>query len=195
MEIVNVKIEDIVPYENNPRMNDGAVEPLVKSIRDFGFKVPIVLDENNIIVCGHTRLKAAKKLGMKEIPCVIADDLTPEQIKAFRIADNKTSDFSIWDNRLLLQELKELEETDWFTGFDLDVDSFDEDSFLNESENSIIDDNEYGVVYEAVFKSEDKAKIDRIKEIWEGLQDEQDSDSGDFGEETGDGEAETDREV
>lgn len=192
MEIITIPIGDLIPYENNPRMNDGAVNPLVKSIQDFGFKVPIIVDKNNIIICGHTRLKAAQKIGMKEVPCIIADDLTPEQVKAFRIADNKTSDFSMWDNKLLLQELKELEETDWFTGFDLDLSDFENTELLNESDNNVISDNEDGVIYEVVFKSENKEKIERIKKIWDGMQDEENPDSGDFWEETGDGETEAD---
>lgn len=88
MEIVNRKVKELIPYEKNPRKNDEAVKYVKASIEQFGFKVPIVIDANNIIVAGHTRLKAAKELGMKEVPCIVADDLTPEQVRAFRLADN-----------------------------------------------------------------------------------------------------------
>lgn len=87
--IVYKKIDDLIPYENNPRKNDEAVDKVALSISAFGFKVPVVIDVNNIIVTGHTRVKSAKKLGMTEVPCLIADDLTEEQIKAFRLADNR----------------------------------------------------------------------------------------------------------
>lgn len=108
MEVVNLNIDELKPYKNNPRFNDQAVEAVMKSIKEFGFKVPIVVDKNNIIVAGHTRYKASKRLGLKEVPCVIADDLTDEQIKAFRLADNKVSELAEWDNDLLNLELSEL---------------------------------------------------------------------------------------
>lgn len=122
------------------------------------------------IIAGHTRLKAAKKLGLEAVPAIIADDLSEEQAKAFRIADNKVSDFSIWDNRLLLQELEDLSGLDLFTGFDFDnIPSLD---ILNEKDNDVIDENEEGVTYEAVFRSMNKDKIDRIKEMWDAMEDE-----------------------
>ena len=100
-----MSLADLKPYEKNPRKNDKAVEPVANSIRDFGFKVPLVIDKDNIIVCGHTRYKAAQKLGMKEVPCIKADDLTPEQIKAFRLADNKVAEIAEWDFSFLDEEL------------------------------------------------------------------------------------------
>lgn len=108
MNIVEKSINSIKVYDNNPRNNDKAVDSVAKSIEDFGFKVPIVIDNDNIIVTGHTRYKASIKLGFEKVPCIIADDLTEEQIKAFRIADNKTSEISSWDMELLNKELKEL---------------------------------------------------------------------------------------
>ena len=96
MEIKIVKVSELIPYEKNPRKNDKAVESVANSIKEFGFKIPIIVDKNNIIVAGHTRLKAAKKLGLKEVPIIIADDLTDEQIKAFRLADNKVSEIAEW---------------------------------------------------------------------------------------------------
>lgn len=108
MQIIEKSITEITPYEKNPRKNDEAVEYVANSIKEFGFKVPIVIDKNGVIVAGHTRYKAAQKLGLKKLPCVIADDLTEEQVKAFRIADNKTSEKASWDNDLLKEELGEI---------------------------------------------------------------------------------------
>lgn len=108
MEIIYKKVDELKPYEKNPRKNDDAVEYVANSIKEFGFKVPIIVDENNIIIAGHTRYKASKKLGIKEVPCIIADDLTEEQIKAFRLADNKVSEKAKWDTDLLGMELDSL---------------------------------------------------------------------------------------
>lgn len=108
MEIKNIKIEELIPYEKNPRRNDEAVQYVAESIKQFGFKVPIIVDKNNIIVAGHTRLKAAKELGLTEVPCIIADDLTEEQVKAFRLADNKVSEKAEWNFLLLDEELKDI---------------------------------------------------------------------------------------
>lgn len=120
MQIVEKKIIELKAYEKNPRKNDNAVGPVAESIKEFGFKVPIIVDKDNVIVAGHTRLRAAKKLGMKTVPCIVADDLTPAQIKAFRLADNKVSEFAEWDIDLLTSELKEID-------FDMDLFGFDED--------------------------------------------------------------------
>ncbi len=108
MELIEKKISELKEYENNPRKNDKAVGYLKNSIKDFGFKVPIVIDSDNVIVCGHTRLKAAKALKMKTVPCIVADDLTDEQIKAFRLADNQVTALSTWDNEMLDAELEAL---------------------------------------------------------------------------------------
>ena len=109
MQIEYIKLEQIKPYERNPRKNDEAVKYVKQSIKEFGFKVPIVLDKDNVIVAGHTRYKASKELGLKEVPCIHADDLNVEQIKAFRLADNKVSEFAEWDDSLLNLELDSLE--------------------------------------------------------------------------------------
>lgn len=119
LKIEYVKTADLIPYANNPRKNDAAVDKVVESIREFGFKNPIIVDGNNEIIAGHTRLKAAEKLGIDEVPTIKAEDLTPEQVKAFRIADNKTHEFAEWDMSLLKEELKEIE-IDLFTGFEQD---------------------------------------------------------------------------
>lgn len=136
MDIKYIKIEEITPYENNPRKNDSAVEFVAKSISEFGFKVPIVIDKNNVIVCGHTRYKAAKKLKLTEVPCLKADDLTDEQIKAFRLADNKSAEIAEWDIDLLTSEIKDITEIDMSEfGFDieeLDPVEIEEDEFNEE---------------------------------------------------------------
>ena len=116
MIVHNIAIDEIKIYENNPRKNDQAVEGVKKSIKEFGFKVPMIITSDKVIIAGHTRLKAAQQLGYKEVPCVIADDLTEDQIRAFRIADNKTAETAEWDFELLKAELEGLE--DMFTGFD-----------------------------------------------------------------------------
>ena len=108
IKIIYKPTDKIVPYENNPRLNDEAVEPVANSIKQFGFKVPIIIDSSNVIVAGHTRLKAAKQLGMDKVPCIVADDLTEEQIKVFRLADNKVSEFSSWDYEKLEEELNNI---------------------------------------------------------------------------------------
>jgi len=108
VEIRMVPIDTIKPYERNPRKNDAAVEKVANSIREFGFKQPIVVDADGIIIAGHTRYKAARKLGLSEVPVLQATDLTPEQVKAYRLADNKTAEFAEWDAELLGQELDEL---------------------------------------------------------------------------------------
>lgn len=108
MTIRELKIDELIPYEKNPRKNDGAVDYVAESIKQFGFKVPIVIDKNNTIIAGHTRLKAAKKLGLEVVPCIIADDLTDEQIQAYRLADNKVSEFAEWDFELLNSELLDI---------------------------------------------------------------------------------------
>lgn len=105
IEVKMFKTSEIKPYKNNPRNNDDAVGPVMESIKQFGFKVPIIIDKNNVVVAGHTRLKAALKLELDKVPCIIADDLTEEQINAFRLADNKVSEFATWDFELLDIEL------------------------------------------------------------------------------------------
>lgn len=122
MEIVNKKVDELIPYENNPRKNDEAVDYVAKSISEFGFKVPIVIDKGNVVVAGHTRLKAAKQLEIQEVPCIVADDLNEEQIKAFRLADNKVSEKAKWNDTLLDKELQEILNIDMGEfGFDSNI--------------------------------------------------------------------------
>ena len=131
-----MKVEDLIPYINNPRNNENAVDKVASSISEFGFKNPIVIDKNNVIINGHTRLLASKKLGLKEVPVIVADDLSEAQVKAFRIADNKTSEYASWNKELLRVELDMLEEMDFdlelvnidysdFDGMDIDLDDIE----------------------------------------------------------------------
>ena len=123
IKIEYLKTDELTPYTNNPRNNDEAVDYVANSIEEFGFKVPCVIDSEKNVVCGHTRLKAAKKLGIKEVPCIVADDLTEEQIDAFRLADNKTAEIATWDFEKLEIELESISGIDMSEfGFDIDLD-------------------------------------------------------------------------
>lgn len=137
MQIESINIDDLKPYKNNPRNNDESVEYVARSIQKFGFKVPIVIDKNNVIVTGHTRLRAAKKLGIKKVPCIRADDLTDDEIKAFRIADNRVSEFSTWDYDKLEIELDDI---------DLDMGDFglEFSTFLDEDVDDLPNDEDFG---------------------------------------------------
>lgn len=108
MNIIEKKINELIPYENNPRDNDGAVEYVANSIKEFGFRVPVIIDKDNVVVAGHTRLKAADKLGIDVIPCIVADDLSEEKIKAFRLADNKVAEMAGWNGELLEAEIEDI---------------------------------------------------------------------------------------
>lgn len=132
MTIKEIKIEELREYENNPRHNDGAVDAVAESIKQFGFKVPVVVDRNNVIVAGHTRIKAALKLGLDTVPCIIADDLTDEQIKAFRLADNKTAELAEWDFNALEAELYNLQNTFDMSVFGFDLDKINADEYGDE---------------------------------------------------------------
>jgi len=141
MEIIYKKLSELHEYENNPRNNEDAVESVANSISEFGFKVPIIIDGNNIIIAGHTRYKASHRIGLTEVPCIIADDLTEEQIKAFRLVDNKTSELATWDIEKLNEELAELDLDMSLFGFEHQIaddkeqtheDEFDVDEELTE---------------------------------------------------------------
>ena len=138
-EIEWMPIASIKPYDKNPRRNDDAVDAVANSITEFGFKNPIIVDNNLVIIAGHTRLKAAKNLGLKEVPVIIASDLTPEQVRAFRIIDNKTAELADWDEDLLKGEMQDLD-IDWTEfGFD-DVDLGIEDVPIEEMLDTIVED-------------------------------------------------------
>lgn len=160
MQIQNMKIDEIKPYANNPRDNDNAVGGVAKSIKQFGWQQPIVVDKDHVIIVGHTRYKAAKQLGMKKVPIVVADKLTDDQVKAYRLADNKTGENAVWNNKELLEELNVLDDKSLFTGFK--TSEIFED-VLDESDNSPIEDNEDGVTYSASLKTQNKSLYERVK--------------------------------
>lgn len=136
MKIVYKNIDELIPYENNPRINDEAVEYVANSIKEFGFRNPIILDKNNVIICGHTRLLASKELKLKQVPCIIADDLTDEQVKALRLADNKVAEKSMWDYSKLDEELEDILNID-MSKFDFDInnDNVNLEEFFEENTN------------------------------------------------------------
>lgn len=154
MEIKYQKINDLIPYINNPRYNDDAVDAVVQSIDKFGFKVPIIVDRNNEIVAGHTRLKAAQKLGLEEVPTIIADDLDENQVRAFRLADNKVSELATWNTELLEKELLNVDDIDMtLFGFDELIKDFDLQDIEEDNFNGSFDDEyeptaKYGDVYQ-----------------------------------------------
>lgn len=121
-KVTYMDVDSLIPYANNPRLNDNAVDAVAASIKEFGFKVPIVVDGENVIINGHTRLKAAHKLGLTQVPVIVADDLTPAQVKAFRLADNKTSELAEWDIGKLDIEIGQIPDIDMGAfGFELDT--------------------------------------------------------------------------
>ena len=171
MQIYDKRLGEIKPYDNNPRHNDNAVDAVANSIREFGFKVPLVVDSDGVIVAGHTRYKAAQKLGLQTVPCLVADDLTQEQINAFRLADNKVGELATWDLDTLKVELDNIGEIDLSgMGFDLNDDKPAED-IIEPTEKEI---NGYQFVHYMVtvdINHHDKIidLIDQLKEI-EGVE-------------------------
>ncbi len=158
MKIEIADISSIKPYENNPRkLSDKAIETVAMSLKEYGFRQPIVVDKDRIIVVGHTRFRASKKLGFKEVPITIADNLTPEQINAYRIADNRTSEESEWDNELLKMELKELDLKD----FDLGLTGFNEDQL-----NDLLFDEKQGLTDEDAVPETPEEPITKLGDIW-----------------------------
>lgn len=135
LKIVYKPISELKRYENNPRINGDAVKFVASSIREFNFKVPIVIDRNNVIVCGDTRYQACFELGITEVPCIVADDLTEEQVRAFRLADNKTAEIADWDFEKLAEELDDILNIDMEQfGFG-EADTLDSDKIFEEKDN------------------------------------------------------------
>ena len=176
MQLINKKISDLKEYENNPRDNTAAVDAVANSIKEFGFKVPIIVDGNNIIIAGHTRFKAAISLGLEEVPCIIANDLTPEQVKAFRLADNKVGEIASWDLDKLKLELENINGLDMsLFGFESDVepdevyeDDFDPNEHIPESPFSQIGD--IYLLGNHRLTCGDSAKEEDIKRLVDGKQ-------------------------
>lgn len=119
LKIVTKKIKDIIPYFNNPRKNEKAIDAVMHSIEEFGFKNPIIIDKDGVIISGHTRRLAAIKLGLREVPCIVDDHLSEEQVKAFRLADNRVAEIATWDDDLLKEEMRNV------LDMDLDIYGFD----------------------------------------------------------------------
>jgi len=158
MKIEIADITSIKPYENNPRkLKDAAIEKVAMSLKEYGFRQPIVVDKDRIIVVGHTRYRASKKLGFKEVPITIADNLTPEQINAYRIADNRTAEESEWDSELLAMEIKDLEAKD----FKLDLLGFNEDQL-----NDILFEEKQGLTDEDEVPEAPEEPISKLGDIW-----------------------------
>jgi hypothetical protein len=137
LKIVIKNIDELKVYENNPRKNDQAVDAVANSIKEFGFKVPIIITKDNVIIAGHTRIKACKKLGITDVPCIIADDLSEDQIRAFRLADNRASELADWDLEKLKVEFDSIE-------LDLDLFGFEElqKKLSDDSEDDDFDESE-----------------------------------------------------
>lgn len=167
-EIIIKKIDEIRPYEKNPRRNDEAVKYVAASIDIFGFKQPIVIDKDGIIVAGHTRYKAAKKLNLKAVPCIVADDLSDEQIKAYRLADNKVAEKAEWDYDLLPEELNGI------TDFDMIDFGFEELAEEDEEPKPVQRDDlsgQVGEMFQIVIDCESEAEQEQLyyKLMEEGL--------------------------
>lgn len=165
MNITDVKIDDITPYHDNPRVNTDAINVVKKSLSEFGFQQPLVLDKNNVIIVGHTRFAAAKELGFENVPCYVADNLSEDKIKAYRIMDNKSAEYASWNYGLLTKEITDLLENDYdleFTGFtdveledmgfDMNLESFVEEPQSDEDVIPEID--------------EDKPPISKMGDVW-----------------------------
>jgi len=158
MKIEIADINTIKPYENNPRkLKDSAIEKVAMSLKEYGFRQPIVVDKDKIIVAGHTRYRASKKLGLKEVPITVVDNLTPEQINAYRIADNRTAEESEWDNELLKMEIKDLEAKD----FKLDLLGFNEDQL-----NDMLFEEKQGLTDEDEIPEAPEEPITKLGDIW-----------------------------
>ena len=166
MNIQNIKTQDIKPYLENPRQNKNAINVVKKSLQEFGFQQPLVLDKDNIVVAGHTRLEAAKQLNIKEVPCIIADNLSEERIKAYRIMDNKSAEYASWDLQLLTQELNDLIKMDFdleLTGFsDEEIDELNLDYSLEEF-SSDIDEDEIPQINFSIVKENETWILDKHK--------------------------------
>jgi DNA modification methylase len=151
-KITIMKLKDIKPYEKNPRKNNKAVDAVAESIKEFGFQNPIIIDKKNVIIAGHTRYKAAKKLNIKDVPVIVAENLNEEQANAYRLIDNKTNELAEWDDTLLIEELQNIENIDMsLFGFDLDIE---------EDEKEIIED-------EIPEVDEEHEPVTKLGDIWQ----------------------------
>lgn len=169
MKIVYKQLVELQEYGNNPRNNDGAVAAVAASIKEFGFKVPIVIDAAGVIIAGHTRAKAAAQLGLATVPCIVADDLSAEQIKAFRLADNKVSELASWDFGKLDAEMAQLQEM----GFDMAAFGFESDDSESDTPKEREDlSDKVNAIYEVIVECNDEFEQEEIftRLSGEGLQ-------------------------
>lgn len=151
MKVQDVSIDKIKPYKNNPRDNEAGIDAVANSIKQFKWQQPIVVDKDNVIIVGHTRYLAAKKLGLKEVPVKVATGLTPEQVKAYRLADNKTGELTSWDDELLGGELNDI--------LDIDMSDFGFDLALPEDEEVVEDD------FDEEVPEEPKSKLGQVYQL------------------------------
>ena len=170
LKIIYKDINDLQMYDNNPRKNSDAVQYVANSIQQFGFKNPIIIDKNNMIVCGHTRYKAARRLKMAKVPCIMADDLSDDQIRAFRLADNKVAEMATWDYDRLEQEFALLDPMEFdiadfgfFPSYDSDDDEDDEEDGYDTSVDS--GNTSYQLIIDCESKAEQKDTYDRLSKM------------------------------
>ena len=164
IQIVYKNIDELTPYKNNPKINDKAISYVANSIKQFGFKNPIIIDNKNVIIAGHTRLKACKELGIEEIPCIYADDLTEEEVKAFRLADNKTSEIAEWDYPKLDLEMESILNIDMLDfGFeDFNTGSIIDDLLSDDMFQSISGKDKDYFSVSFVFKKEHEEDVNKL---------------------------------
>lgn len=163
MKITDVKIEEIVPYHNNPRVNDDAINVVKKSLQEFGFQQPLVLDKDKTIIVGHTRFAAAIELGLTDVPCFIADNLSEEKIKAYRIMDNKSAEYASWNYGLLTKEITDLLEVD----YDIDLTGFTEEELVDLGLDINLDDfEEEGLTDEDATPELVKDPVTKLGDVW-----------------------------
>lgn len=167
MKIVYKQLDELQAYENNPRDNDNAVAAVAASIDKFGWKQPIVVDAAGVIIAGHTRAKAAAQLGLQAVPCVVADDLTEDEIRAYRLADNKTAELAGWDVDKLEAELEKLSEMD-MAAFGFEQDEDEEDAPKERDDLS----DKVGAIYEIIVECADEYEQEEVfsRLSGEGLQ-------------------------
>lgn len=164
LEIKNFRIDEVKPYENNPRFNKDAVDKVANSIKKFGFKNPILVDKNMVIIAGHTRLEAAKKLKLEEVPVIIADDLDEKHAKALRLADNKVAEFSTWDFVKLDAELAELGDAFDFSDFGFGEDFVEQDEDEPKEPREVSIESNYQVIIDCADETEQQDVFERLNE-------------------------------
>ncbi|WP_270515514.1 DNA modification methylase [Lactobacillus johnsonii] len=176
MKVKTVSIDQIKPYENNPRNNDDAVDAVANSIKEFGWQQPIVVDNGGVIIAGHTRYKAAKRLKLKEVPIVVADNLTEEQVNAYRLADNKSGELATWDDDELQEELDKILDIDMTDfGFDLETELEDDEVIDDDYEEEVPEEpkSKLGQVYQLGrhrLMCGDSTKPEDVKKLMNGVQ-------------------------